>query len=143
VTKTFTIESSSVGNEGERASLTLGPYTRHSFGAEVRRDRLRATAQIVSRVHRGHPSEGLGDFFSGLAADWRGWTGVREWSSLENDLKLSAENPHGGGVLLRVHLNHGAPAYWELDFGLGLESGQLDRLAAEARGFEQSARSAT
>jgi hypothetical protein len=141
--KTFTIESSSVGNEGERASLTLGPYKHHSFGAEVRRDRLCANAQIMSRLHRGHPAEGLGDFFSRLAADWRGWTGLREWSSLENDLTLSAENQRGGGIVLRVRLHHGAPPYWELDFGLGLESGQLDRLAAEAREFEQSARSAT
>jgi hypothetical protein len=143
VTKTFTIESSSVGKEGERASLTLGPYANDSFRAEVRRDRLHATADIVSRAYRGYPSEGLADFFSGLAADWKGWTGLREWSSFENDLKLSAQSPRGGGVLLSVHINHGAPPYWELDFGLGVEPGQLDGLAAEARGFEQSARRAT
>jgi Family of unknown function (DUF6228) len=143
MTNTFTIESSNVGTEGERATLTLGPYVRGSFLAEVRRDRLHATADIVSRIHRGHPSDGLADFFAGLATDWKGWTGQREWSSFENDLRLSAESPRGGGVHLRVRLNHGAPPYWQLDFGLGLEPGQLERLAAESRGFEQSARSAT
>jgi hypothetical protein len=109
MTKTLTIESSNIGTEGERATLTLGPYGRGSFRAEVRRDRLHATADIVSRVHRGHQSDGLADFFAGLAADWKGWTGQREWSSFEHDLKLSAQSPRGGGVHLGVHLNHGAP----------------------------------
>jgi len=140
VTKTFTIESSTVGNEGERASLTLGPYANDSFRAEVRRDRLHASADIVSRVHRGHPSDGLADFFTGLAANWKGWSGQREWISFERDLKLSAQSHHTGHIHLHVHLNHGAPPSWELGFGLGLEAGELERLSTEARAFEQSAR---
>ena len=143
MTNILTIESSEVGTEGERATLTLGPYGAGSFRVEVRRDRLHATAEIVSRVHRGHQSDGLADFFAGIAADWKGWSGQRDWRSLESDLRLSAESPHGGGVHLVVHLSHGAPPYWELDFSLGLEPGQLERLAAESHAFEQSARTAT
>ena len=136
--KTLTIESAEVGNEGERASLTLGPYNGDSFGAEVRRDRLRARADIVSKIFRGHSSEGLVEFFEALAANWKGWTGKREWISIERDLVLSATG-HAGRIGLEVQLNHGAPPYWELRSTLGLEADQLDGLAAEAREFEKSA----
>jgi hypothetical protein len=140
VTKTFTIESSVIGNERERASLTLGPYASDSFRAEVRRDRLHATADIVTRVRRGQPSDGLADYFAGLAANWKGWSGQREWTSFERDLKLSAQSHHTGHIDLHVNLNHGAPPYWELQFGIALEAGELERLSVEAREFEQSAR---
>jgi hypothetical protein len=140
VTKTFTIESSSVGNEGERASLTLGPYANGSFRAEVRRDRLYATADVATRVRRGHQSDGLADYFASLATNWKGWSGPCDWTSLEGDLSLSAESHRTGHIHFHVHLNHGAPPYWELDFGLGVEAGELERLAEEARAFEQSAR---
>lgn len=139
MTKTFTIESSNIGNERERASLTLGPYASDSFRAEVRRDRLHAATDIITRVRRGHPSDGLADYFAGLAANWQGWSGPREWSSFESDLKLSAQNHQTGHIHLHVHLNHGAPPYWEVDFELGLEAGELERLTGEARAFEQSA----
>ena len=140
MTKTFRIESSSVGNEGERASLTLGPYADGSFRVEVRRDRLHATADIATRTRRGHQSDGLSDYFAGLAANWKGWSGPRDWSSSESDLSLSAKGDPTGLIHLHIHLNHGAPPYWELDFGLGLEAGELERLAEEALAFEQSAR---
>jgi hypothetical protein len=117
----------------------LGPYANDSFRAEVRRDRLYATADIVTRVRRGEPSEGLADYFADLAANWEGWSGPREWSSFEEDLRLSARSHRTGQIQLHVHLNHGAPPYWELDFGLGLEAGELERLSGEARAFEQSA----
>jgi hypothetical protein len=135
---TLTIESSQVGNEGERASLTLGPYERDTFLAEARHDRLRASARIVSKRFRGRTTEGLEEFFRGIAADWKGWDGKREWASVERDLVLSATG-HSGRVDLGVHLHYAAPPDWELDFTLPLEASQLDRLAADASEFEQSA----
>jgi len=132
------IESSQAGSEGERPSLTLGPYEGHSFLAEARHDRLRASARIVSKLFRGRSTEGLEEFFKGIAADWKGWDGKREWVSVERDLYLSATGDRGR-VDLRIHLHYAAPPEWELDFTLPLEASQLDQLAADASAFEQSA----
>ena len=122
----------------ERPSLTLGPYNGDTFLAEVRRDRLRASADVVSKLYRGHSSEGLVDFFEGIAANWKGWTGEHEWISVERNLVLSAEG-HAGRVGIQVQLCHGAPPYWELRFALWLEANQLDDLVVEARELERSA----
>jgi len=82
------------------------------------------------RVRASSPiSVGLADFFAGIAADWRGWTGSREWASLDGELTLRAESDRTGHVYLRARLRHGAPAEWLVAVVLVLEGGQLDRLA--------------
>jgi hypothetical protein len=129
----FTIES-----RDPSASLALRPFDRDYFLAEVRHAGLHATARVGSYL-----SGGLGDFFSGLAADWTGWAGAREWGSLEGELTLRAESDRTGHVYLRVRLRRGAPAEWEVEVALVLEAGQLGRLAAGARAFERAALSAT
>ena len=126
VVEAFVIESRDAG-----ASLALRANSRAYFLAELRSAGLAATA-LVSR----YMSFGLADFFGGIAADWTGWEGVREWSSLEGELALDAESDRTGHVHLRVGLRCGAPPEWETHAGLLLESGQLDQLASAAQGFE-------
>jgi hypothetical protein len=137
MTDAFIIKSATDG-----ASLILRWTDPTSFQAEIRRPRLDASTRVLSRVGRsGDQSDGLDKFFGGLAADWKGWTGSREWKSLERDLILSAK--HGpGGIGLKVQLHDGAPPVWKLEFELGLESVQLDQLAAAAATFERSRRGA-
>jgi hypothetical protein len=141
--ETFTIESSQVGPEGERASLTLRPHDANYFLAEVHSAGLHATAQINSGARRGFAWEGFGEFFTGIAANWKGWTGRRKWRSLEGDLKLDAENGGTGPVSIGIYLHYGAPAQWKVQFAISVESARLDQLAAEARSFEKLALSAT
>ena len=137
MTDAFTIKSAADG-----ASLILRWEDPDQFQAEIRRPRLGANTRVASRVARsGDQSDGLAEFFGGLAADWKGWIGSREWKSLERDLILSAK--HGpGGIALKMQLHHGAPPVWKLECELGLESAQLDQLATAAATFERSRRSA-
>jgi hypothetical protein len=141
--ETFTIESSETGPEGERASLTLRPHDANYFLAEVQSAGLHATAQINSGARRGFAWEGFGDFFAGIAANWKGRTGRREWRSLEGDLKLDAEIGATGRVSIGIYLHYRAPAQWKVQFAISIESARLDQLAAEARSFEKLALSAT
>lgn len=45
--------------------------------------------------------DGLDDFFSSLAEDFRGWEGARTWRCLNHALSISAEHHSGGHVHLR------------------------------------------
>ena len=122
----FIIESA-VGS----AKLVLRAYDTQYFVAVLYVRGLEASAPVCSYL-----SEGFGDFFADLARCWKGWTGVKEWTSLEGELVLRAECDRTGHVELFVHLHDGAPARWTVESVLVMEAGQLDRIAADARAFQ-------
>ena len=70
--------------------------------ADLSVDGLSATKRVYAHAASGWRE--LADFFAGLAADWRGWSGTREWTSLESDLKIEARHEYGH-VQLRVILH--------------------------------------
>lgn len=75
-------------------------------------------------------------FFAGLAADWRGWSGKREWSSLEGELALDATIDSTGHVNMSVQIRSGPyPFDWRLSAMILIEAGQLDSLAASVGAF--------
>jgi hypothetical protein len=94
--------------------------------------------EASARVGR-HLSFGLGEYFADIARDWRGWDGVRQWASCEYEFRLKAEADRAGHVTLRVQLDNGSPAKWQIEIVLLLEAGGLDRIATQARTFELSA----
>ena len=98
-------------------------------------DGLSAAKRVYA--HYGLGWRDLAAFFAGLAADWRGWSGTREWASLEADLRIEARHEYGK-LQLRVTLsqyradwgNHG----WQATADLTLEPGEeLSRVADELR----------
>ena len=100
-------------------------------------DGLSATTKVYAHYANGWRE--LADFFAGLAADWRGWSGMREWSSLEPDLKSEARHEHGN-VQLHVTLRHALAGWgnhwWKASVDLALEPGeQLSRVASEMKDF--------
>ena len=84
-------------------------------------------------------SKGIGEFFTNLSSNWKGWQGNIEWSSLEGEIKLQASCDRLGHIFLSVWLTNGAPPIWEAHTELVLEAGQLEMLAAEALAFESVA----
>ena len=76
---------------------------------------------------------GLTGYFAALAADWRGWTGERRWTSLEGDLTLVATHDGLGAVTLTARLRTEAFAThrWDASAELVLDAGALDRLARQ------------
>jgi uncharacterized protein DUF6228 len=113
--------------------LLLGPVTGEA-GAGTFPARLvggPATAEVRAYDTR---CDSLADFFGELAAQPRGWEGVKEWMSLEEHMPLSATMDRLGHVFLRVRLlDHGDPSDWRVEATLLLESGQLDALARGGR----------
>jgi hypothetical protein len=79
-----------------------------------------------------HSERPIGDFFLGLAADWRGWTGERTWGG--GPLTLCATHDGLGHVTLDVRLvtNVYYEPDWEARADIQLEAGRLDQVACDA-----------
>jgi hypothetical protein len=74
--------------------------------------------------------DGLPEFVHDLVRDFRGWTGLRTWSSLEGDLSLAAQHT-GARVLLEIRLAPDA-AGWAVTATVALAPGEeLTAVAVE------------
>jgi hypothetical protein len=126
-----------IGSASERVRLSVEPddLALDYLVADLSVEGLSATKRVYAHYASGWRE--LAEFFAGLAIDWRGWSGIREWTSLESDLKIEARHEFGH-VQLHVTLrqdgagwgNHG----WTGSADLTLEPGeQLSRAADELR----------
>jgi hypothetical protein len=57
-------------------------------------------------------SEELTRYFAALADSWRGWEGVREFSSVERDFELRAYHDGVGHCVVEVRLGISPPREW-------------------------------
>ena len=75
---------------------------------------------------------GLAPFFRDLSVMWRGWDGVKKYSSLEGELKLECHHDGRGLVICAVSLGSENSPPWrlaaEISFGAGAH---LERMAGE------------
>jgi hypothetical protein len=78
----------------------------------------------------------LVDLFDSIARDWRGWQGLRSWSSIEGEFRIDASTDKAGHVTLSVVL---APCDglddWRLSVPIFTEAGQLEKIAREVACF--------
>ncbi len=64
-------------------------------------------------------------FFESLAADWRGFEGVRSWGSIEGDIKFSAVSDDLGHNNIEVTVRQGPVPGWVFDLrGIELAAGE-------------------
>jgi hypothetical protein len=126
-----------VVSRDDGSALHLRTHDSNYVVAALRGLNLTAQARVGTYM-----SAGLAEMFAGMAANWRGWTGAKTWSSLEGELHLSAEADRTGHVTLTIELREGAPAVWSVTLQLVIEAGRLDDLARAARAFEDSSLSA-
>lgn len=91
----------------------------------------------VGPVRSVEGSTGLAAFVRSLAADWRGWQGIRRWDSIEHQLQLEAEHDSRGHVGLEVTLRGSwKPEAWKATIHIRLEAGEeLRRLTDELAAF--------
>jgi Family of unknown function (DUF6228) len=64
---------------------------------DVRAEGLSCDVGVVTA--RG---DGLDDFMASLAADWRGWDGLRSWDALENGMTIEATHRRSRVELLFI-----------------------------------------
>lgn len=108
-----------------------------SLVAELQLDGL--TASVIVVHHYASGFQDLADFFDQHAQDWRGWQGVREWSSLEGDLRVEARHEFGH-VQLRITVRKALADWgsdgWVATGDLTIDTGeQLTGVAADLKAF--------
>lgn len=82
----------------------------------------------------------LAGFVEGLAAEWRGWDGIRTWRSMGRELAVDARHDGRGQVSLGVRLRAGGldrdDTAWSARTVFVLEAGEeMTRLAADLTHF--------
>jgi hypothetical protein len=79
-------------------------------------------------------AEGLARLFKEIARELRGWSGQKEWETVEGDFPLSCTHDGLGHIETIVALR---PLYerWEARGSLVLEAGTLDSVARDVRRF--------
>ncbi len=108
-----------------------------SLVAELCLDGLTASVIVVHNYASGF--QDLADFFEQHAHDWRGWEGIREWNSLEGDLRIEARHEYGH-VQLRVTVRKALADWgndgWVATGDLTIDPGeQLTGVAADMKAF--------
>lgn len=70
----------------------------------------------------------LETWFQGMADDWKGWTGEKNWGDLEGRVQLSATTDRTGHIKMNVVLA-GQDYDSELRVNIMFEAGQLEGMA--------------
>jgi hypothetical protein len=87
-------------------------------------------------VYAYEPASQLTAFFRDMANKSRGWEGVKEWSSLERELKLAATIDSTGHIGLAVRLRPvPSGTDWVISANLLLKAGQLNGMAFQVEKF--------
>lgn len=90
--------------------------------------------QATSRVY-AFMSQGLAELIALMAIEWKGWSGERDWESLEHDLRLSFSHDGLGHIRVAVELRDAAVPEWIVKAWTSIDAGDLDTLAKRAKRF--------
>ena len=95
----------------------------------------REIAASSSKIYIYEPFD-MAAFFEDLAANWKGWEGVKEWASVEGDFALSCTSDGLGHVAMEVTLKSGVyEDDWCVKAVIHVEVGQLEEIAAKVKQF--------
>jgi hypothetical protein len=128
----WAVDVAMVGREADGlrfADVERGPDGEIEYAwARLRVRGLDPSMRVSAQYQTGFDE--LVGFFRGLASDWRGWQGEREYESLEHDLRLTAT--HDGHVRLAVRLCQSTvPDGWSVAAVIRLDPGEEMTRAAE------------
>lgn len=99
---------------------------------------LRSTSHsAVREVYAYTDPDGITSLFQEAAGDWRGWSGIKSWESLEGEFKIELKTDKTGHITIDVEINHdcGNPEPWRLKSCIMIEAGQLEAIAKSAIQF--------
>jgi hypothetical protein len=77
----------------------------------------------------------LSDLFDDLAANWRGWKGVKKWEAYEGGLALGCSSDRLGHITITVELRQLSHNGWLVRGDVPLDAGQLELVAQQMRQF--------
>jgi hypothetical protein len=116
----------------------------YTAATELHDDGMSAATIAKIDGHYINPGTGtLPQFVQALADDWRGWDGVRRWTSMEDELTLDAQHDGRAYVSIGVTLREAGPNWedtrWSARSVFVLEAGEeATRLAVDLTHFLQT-----
>ena len=99
---------------------------------------LRSDSHFAMReVYAYTDAKGVASLFQEAAAQWRGWSGIKRWASIEGEFELELKADKTGHITVTTRINHdcGNPDPWRLESHLTVEAGQLETIAKRAVEF--------
>jgi hypothetical protein len=85
--------------------------------------------------------DSLADYFADLAEEFKGWSGIRQWRSLEDQLRVEARWGSRGHVTLTFRLRPKAyDVPWDLSIDVDVEAGaEMEALSVAVANFFEAA----
>lgn len=72
-------------------------------------------------------------YFEDLANHWRGWSGEKQWNSLEGEFTISTESDALGHIAMKIMLE--SHESWSARIIIDLDAGQLEDIALKVKKF--------
>jgi hypothetical protein len=114
------------------AVLEFSQHEDDYFAVSFRSSGRSATVRVFGYTDTKH----LGALFQVMASEWKGWSGTKEWASIEREFIIECTADGRGHVAIRVVLqNQMCEEPWKLEAVLNTDSGLLAQYAEEAKRF--------
>lgn len=123
--------SSQVFIKNDSGSLVLGPRENDYLSVVFHSDNMK----FEIKPYLYNDAQELVLFFQEMSNNWKGWSGVKAWKSVEGDLKFDATHDNLGYIKLKVSLirNQGEEDESKFVGNLKIELGSLEQLAADVK----------
>lgn len=77
----------------------------------------------------------LGQVFSEMASEWRGWKGEKMWRSTDGEVRLAFIHDHVGLVHVSLDVKDSPAWNWKVTAEVALEIGSLEKLARDVAAY--------
>lgn len=92
--------------------------------------------KISKRIWGYTDCDFLVNLFKFIAKEWKGWEGVQEWFSIEEEFGITATSDLSGHVMLELSFREGSgPEIWDAKVSIGLEAAQTEQIARQVEKF--------
>jgi hypothetical protein len=122
----------------KRGRLTLRLHSPQRDGAGIEYVVAELTGDTLAASTRVYAwgIDSLAALFEEMAIDWKGWTGAKEWESVEGEFSLSCINDGRGHITIHVKLLASPyPDSWSVRCSVVVEAGQMDAVASQMKRF--------
>ncbi|MBI5958245.1 MAG: hypothetical protein HY866_05910 [Chloroflexi bacterium] len=95
------------------------------------------TLEAAARVWAYTDARWLVTIFKQMEDNWRGWEGVKEWKTVEEEFSIQFASDKKGHILVEVYLrpDYIVGGHWEVKGGFYLEAGQLPTMTRQITEF--------
>lgn len=121
-------DANNAGIELSEAEGLLRPAGSEYYLVTLRENQF----EVTGRVYAFDPHvRGLASFFAELAEQWKGWDGLKTWTSLEGEFELECSHDRVGHVTTKATIRSNPYGNgWTGEISFDIAAGSLKEIAA-------------